>query len=94
LEIPFDLGGVPARFQRNKWTGRAQIAIQERTVSLASPFRVSIQFKFSTRTAWEVEIDGHTVEVVKVKPRFAGALRPNRFTVSVDGLVVAEMTGL
>jgi hypothetical protein len=90
VEILFDLGGVPTVFERNKWTGRAQITRKEGSVPLVSPFRFSTHFRLPTRTTWKVQIDGRTVEVVNLRPRFFGGMRRNTFTISVDGVVAAE----
>jgi len=38
-------------------------------------------------------VDGHVVEVVKLRPRQYGGLRENTYTISVDGTVAAEAVG-
>jgi hypothetical protein len=38
-------------------------------------------------------VDGHEIEIVKNRPRFFGGARANAYTISVDGIVVAEAAG-
>jgi hypothetical protein len=93
VELRFEVGGVPAVFFRNDWTGRAEIRVGDQVRPLQSPRKLSTHFSFSTRTVWREVLDEHTVEVEKVRPWVLGGLRANSFVVRVDGQSVAEATG-
>ena len=93
MELRFEIGGVPAVFLRNDWTGRAEVRVGNEVRELQSPWRLSTHFSFAKRTVWREQAGEHTVEVEKVRPRVFGGLRANSFVVRVDGQSVAEATG-
>jgi hypothetical protein len=94
MEICFDIAGVPARFQRSWQTGLAELHTGSDVICLASPYWLSTHFRVRRRRVWQVQVDGHDVEIAKIRPRISGGVRPNSYTVSVDGQVVAEATGM
>ena len=42
MEIHFEVGGRPALFQRNSWTGRADLSVGDQTFLLQSPWRLGL----------------------------------------------------
>lgn len=93
MELSFEIGGIPATFFRDDWTGKAELRMTNDVRELQSPGRLSTHVSVSTRTVWSEVVGSHTVEVEKVRPRLFGGLRPNLFIVRVDGQRVAEASG-
>ena len=93
MKLTFDVGGVPAVFFRNDWTGKAEVRVGDQVRPLQSPRNLSTHFSISTQTLWREVFGEHTVEIEKVRPRVLGGLRGNSFVVRVDGEKVAEATG-
>ncbi|HEX3539848.1 MAG TPA: hypothetical protein VHT75_05330 [Acidimicrobiales bacterium] len=93
MKIDFEIAGVPARFVRNDWTGRAELVAGDETVCLQSPRELSTHFDVHTARVWRHRVGDHEVAIEVVRRRLFGGLRPMSFTVSVDGAVVAEATG-
>jgi hypothetical protein len=93
VEVSFVAGGLPSTFRRNDVTGRAELQVGDEVVTLQSPFRLSTHFDVRTTRAWRRTVGGHEVEIVKLRPRAFGGARRNSFTISVDGVVVAQATG-
>jgi hypothetical protein len=91
--IKFEVAGTPAEFHWNRMTGRTVLNVGDNRSQLQDPKDRSTHFQSSTTRAWKHQIDGHDVEVVKVRPLFFAPFRENHFTVSVDGAVVAESSG-
>lgn len=89
VEVAFPLGGREAVFRLSTITCRAEITVGPERFLLQSPFRLSAQFQIRPRRTWRRSIDGHEVEVVKLRPLLLGGFRPTKFTVFVDGVLVA-----
>jgi hypothetical protein len=93
MQISFAVGGVPSMFRRNPWTGRADLQVGDGIVPLQNPMSLSTHYNVHAKLVWQHSVAGHEVEIVRVRPRFFGGLRPNSFTIVVDGSVVAQVTG-
>jgi hypothetical protein len=91
--VQFEIGGEPAEFRRNAWTGRADLRVGQETIALQSPYRLSTQFEWKTKQAWQARAGGHDIEIVKVRPRFFGGLRSSSYSISVDDTLVSEAAG-
>jgi hypothetical protein len=94
MEISFDIDGVPAEFRRSWKTGTAELRSGDDAVLLQSPYRLSTHFRLSTSRVWRCRVGEHDVEIVKVRPRMFGGIRPNSYTVSVDNIIVAKARGM
>ncbi|MDQ1394472.1 MAG: hypothetical protein QOF30_3449 [Acidimicrobiaceae bacterium] len=93
MELRFEVGGVPAVFFRNDWTGKAEVRVGDQVRPLQSPRKLSTHFSFSTRTVWREVFGEHMIEIEKERPRAFGGFRANSFVVRVDGQNVADATG-
>lgn len=93
MELRFDVGGEPAVFRRDGFSGRADLSIGGEPHELASPGQLGTHFSTGLRRTWRVEAGGHVVEIEKIRPFLAAAFRPHRFIVRVDGQVVADEVG-
>jgi hypothetical protein len=93
MELSFNVDGRPARFRRNPETGRADLVVGEDVITLQSPFRLSTHFEVRARKVWRRRIGEHDVEVVRVRQRMFGGLKPSVYSISVDGTLVAESSG-
>jgi hypothetical protein len=51
-------------------------------------------FSFSLTRVWRHQVGEHEVEIEKVRPLLLAGFRPNKFTVRVDGQVVAQARGI
>jgi hypothetical protein len=93
MQINFTVGDAPAEFLYSSATGKAELRLGQETIELQNPLRLSSQFSFSQTKSWTTEAAGHAVAIVKQRPVLAAGFRKSSFTVSVDGDVVAEVTG-
>ena len=91
--LRFDVAGTPAEFRWSGLTGSAVLDVGNETTQLQDPTNLSTHFRASTTRGWKHRVDGHDIEIVKVRPLFFAGLRRNHFTVKVDGAVVAESSG-
>ncbi len=91
--MAFSVGETVAEFRRSAMTGRSELRVGDEIVPLQSPFRVTAHFDIHARTVWRRSVNDHEVEIVRSRPRLFGGLRRSSYTVAVDGLLVAEMTG-
>jgi hypothetical protein len=93
MHLEFNAGGAQAAFTRNPDTGLAELAWNGETQRLQSPWNPLTHVSFSTTRSWERTLGGQVVVISVTRPRMAGGLRDNTYTVAVDGTVVAEATG-
>jgi hypothetical protein len=93
MKLSFEVAGVPAEFQRNDWSGRAQLRVGDDLASLQSPARPSTHFEPRLRRVWQSRVGEHEIEIAKVRPRMFAGFRAQSFIISVDGRVVAEARG-
>jgi hypothetical protein len=91
--ISFDVAGVPAEFNRNAQTERAELRIGDEVICLQGPFNPATHVELSTRKVWRRRVGDHEVIIEKVRPRMTGGLRDNSYKVWVDDAFVAEATG-
>jgi hypothetical protein len=93
MQITFEIDGRIAEFTRSSTTGAAELHVGDDVVQLQHSTRLSTHFSFHKKQVWRCEVEHHTVEIAKVRPRWVGGLRDSAFTVSVDDQVVAEALG-
>jgi hypothetical protein len=93
MELGFMIGDETGVFRWTSTTGRAEIVVSDNRITLQSPFKLSTHMQFGTRRTRRHVVSGHQIEVIKDRPRMAGGLRPNTFTIVVDGTTVAQGTG-
>jgi hypothetical protein len=93
MELTFDVGGQPAVFRRNDWTGKATLTVGTAQRMLQSPWNPATHASLRLRKVWSEDIAGHAVEIVKTRPRMWGGLREQHFEIRVDGHTVVEGTG-
>jgi hypothetical protein len=93
VEVNFTVGTEAAVFRWTSMTGRAELSVGDEHVTLQSPWKLSTHYQLRTRRVWRDIVRGHQVEVVKERPRMMGGVRPNCFTILVDGEVAAKGTG-
>jgi hypothetical protein len=94
MDVTFNVGTEPAVFRWTSMTGRAEIVVGDEHIMLQSPKSLSTHFQMSTERTWCQAVGGHEVKVVKSRPRLMGGLRPNSFTILVDGNVAASSSGM
>ena len=93
MKITFKVGESPAQFHREPWFGLANVVIDGQKTTLAGPWQLGTYFARRTTTVWTVSHGEHTVEIEKVRPQLFGGLRPNTYTIKVDGAQVATSRG-
>ncbi len=90
-DVEFPVGTARARLRRSWWTGKARIEWRGSAETVQSPWQVSTHFSLRRTKTWRLDIDGHAVEIIRLKPgRFFGAFRKCRYTVFVDNNPVRE----
>ena len=94
MDIRFEVDGTPARFRRNDWNGRAELAVGDEIVPLQSPWNLRTHFSLSTRRSWNRRVSDHQIEIVKVRKRWFAGFRPAVFSVLVDGKLVTGQEGV
>jgi hypothetical protein len=85
VKITFNVGESPAQFHRDPFFGQK--------TALGSLSQLETHYSLATTKVWTVSHGGHTVEIDKVRPRWFGGLRPNSYTLKVDGAEVATSPG-
>jgi hypothetical protein len=93
MRIEFTLGSETAEFQRNWFTGRAQLSVGGRTELLQEPGDIATHLKPSLTRTWRRTIGGHDIAIEKTRPLLVAGARPHFYRVLVDGNVVAETRG-
>jgi hypothetical protein len=93
VKITFNVGESPAQFHREPVFGLTTLVIDGQKTTLASPWQFGTYYDLATTKVWTVSHGGHTVEIEKVRPQLLGGLRPNTFTIKVDGAEVATSRG-
>jgi hypothetical protein len=93
MDINFEMDGILARFRRNDWNGRAELAVGDETYPLQSPWNLRTHFSLSTRRSWNRRVGDHQVEIVKDRKRWFAGFRPAVFSVLVDGNLVTQQEG-
>jgi hypothetical protein len=94
MRIAFDLAGTPSEFRWDHMTGNAELQVSDDVTQLQSPLSLGSHLSLRLSRTWSLNVGQHAVEVTKVRPLLLAGLRPNHFTVSVDGAVVARAEGL
>ena len=93
MKLTFSIGGTPAVFTRDWFTGKAALAVGEQTIPLADPWNRATHFSFQRTRTWHAEALGHQVVIEKTRPIFLAGLRPQNYRIQVDGELVMEQAG-
>ena len=93
MQIDFALDGHPASFHWDTVTGRADLTLDEKTLTLQNPTHIRAHFSLSARRSWRRAVNGHEIEIVKERPLLFAGFRPNRFKIFVDGMEVVSSIG-
>ncbi|MBV9514934.1 MAG: hypothetical protein JO280_12980 [Mycobacteriaceae bacterium] len=93
MKITFNVGESSAQFHRDPFFGVANLVIDGQKSTLASLSQLGTSYDLRTTKVWTVSHGQHTVEIEKVRPQWVGGLRPNTYTIKVDGAVVATSRG-
>lgn len=93
MKITFNVGESPAQFHRDPFFGLTNLVIDGQKTTLASPSQYGTHYSWATTKVWKVSHGEHTVKIEKVRPRLLGGLRPNTYTIKVDGAEVATSRG-
>jgi hypothetical protein len=93
MKITFNVGVSSAQFHRDPFFGQANLVIDGQKTTLASLLQLGTHYDLRTTTVWTVTHGEHAVEIKKVRPQFFGGLRPNTYTIKVDGVEVATSRG-
>ncbi len=93
MKITFKVGESLAQFHRDPFFGLANLVIDGKKTTLASLSQLGTSFDLRTTKVWTVSHGEHMVEIEKVRPQLFGGLRPNTYTVKVDGADVATSRG-
>ena len=94
MKITFDVGGRLAEFHRNPFTGRSSVIVDSDEHVLASPLQPSTHFSFDLARKWNISHAGHEIEIEWQRSQWLGGLRPQSFTIGVDGQEVATARGM
>jgi hypothetical protein len=94
MKVTFDVGGRPAEFHRNPFTGRSSVIVDGDEHVLASLVQPSTHFSYQPARTWSISHAGHEIEIDWRRPQWLGGLRPQSFTISVDGQQVASARGM
>jgi hypothetical protein len=93
MKLMFDIGGTPAEFSRNCFTGRCTLTTGAATKELQSPFNPRTHFSITLQRHWQLSVNGHDVLIEKQRPLLLAGLRPQTIRIFVDGNLVREKTG-
>lgn len=93
MKITFNVGESLAQFHRDPFFGSASLVIDGKKTTLASLSQLGTYYSYKTTKVWTVSHGEHTVEIEKVRPQWIGGLRPNTYTIKVDGAEVATSRG-
>lgn len=93
MRIEFEVEGQPVAFERDQFTGRAELIAGGERIPLASPTDPSTHFSLSLTRVFRQHLWNHQVVVEITRPVLLAGFRPNRYRVWVDDKFVAEQTG-
>jgi hypothetical protein len=93
MKITFDVGGHPAEFHRNAFTGRTYVIVDGHEHVLAKLSQASTHFSYDPARSWNISHAGHGIAIDWQRSQFLGGLRPQSFTIRVDGQQVASARG-
>jgi hypothetical protein len=94
MKIEFMLDHEPAEVRRNHKSGRAELQVGAQVFLLASPYDPRSHVGFSTRRSWRRTVNGHEVEIVKVRPRINAGFKAHEYTILIDGATCASASGI
>ena len=83
-------------FYRNWFTGRVRIEVHGETALLASPWDMSTHFSLHLTTEYNItmgEPEPHHVVISRTRPLLLAGIRPHRYRVYVDDILVQDETG-
>ena len=93
MEIEFQIGSTPVKFQRNWFFGGMRLVTPHETILLQHPANPLTHFSTRLKQSWQRQIEGQSVVVEKVRPICFGGLRPQSYKVFVNDQLVAEAHG-
>jgi hypothetical protein len=93
MQIEFMVGGQLATFERNWFTGRAQLRVGNAVELIQDPLDPRSHFSLSRVRTWRTTSGPHSVTIEKTRPLFLAGIRPQAYRVLVDGKVVVEKKG-
>lgn len=93
MEIEFQIGNAPVKFQRNWLFGGMRLVTPHETTLLQHPANPLTHFSTRLKQSWEGRIEGQSVVVEKVRPLLLAGLRPQSYKVFVNDQLVAEAHG-
>jgi hypothetical protein len=94
MEIDFSIGNISAKLVRGWFLGGMKLVTPSESIWLQHPLQPSTHFSFRLKRCWQRSISGHQVRVEKTRPLLAAGVRPQSYSVFVDGELVAGDQGL
>lgn len=93
MQIPFEVGDREVMFHWHSTLNKAEIEVGPEIRPLNRWWSPRQQFSIKRTRRWSTEVDGHRIEVEKVKPGLIGIGRANEVSVFVDGEFAAREIG-
>ncbi len=93
MQIPFEVNGHDVMFHWHSTLNKVELEVGDRLIPLNTWWHPRQQFTLSNQRVWSHELDGHVIEVEKVRPGLVGIGRANTITIRVDGEFVAREIG-
>ena len=93
MQIPFDVGDRDVVFHWHSTLNKAELEVGDQIIPLNRWWTPAQQISFRRSRWWRHQLDGHQIEVEKIKPGLIGIGRANEIIVRVDGDFVAREVG-
>lgn len=93
VQIPFEIGDRELILHWHSGKNHFTLALEDRVESVNTWWHPRQQLGFHRRRVWIHELDGHRIEIVKVRPRILPFARSNEISVWVDGEFAAREIG-
>ncbi|MGB5953112.1 MAG: hypothetical protein WBG57_11455 [Ornithinimicrobium sp.] len=86
--IDFMVGDEPAQLATKRWIAGTYLTVGGRDpIKLQGSLDPRGYASLKTTREWQRTVNGHNIEITKVRTRLFGGLLPSQFTIRVDGEV-------
>jgi hypothetical protein len=89
----FEIGSEPASFVYHGMTGRTDLVAGGRLIELQNLTSLGTHYSLGLVKTFEVEVDGHRVEIQMTRKRWLAGFRDVDVVIAVEGVEVARASG-
>ena len=93
MRIDENIDGKCVIFTRHCFSGRAELSVDDMSLTLQSPYDPETHYSFSLNQVLTCQVDDHVLLIQITRPLLFAGFRPQTYRLYVDGQLLVERHG-